>query len=63
MATTGKKMQSKAQEAAGKVKEGAGRAMGKDDLRAKGKAEQGEAKAKQAGQRTKDAAAQKLKGK
>ncbi|MFD7015358.1 CsbD family protein [Streptomyces sp. NPDC059928] len=62
MATTGKKMQNKAQEAARKAKEHAGKAMGKHDLRTKGAVEQREARVKQAGQRAKDAAG-KLNGK
>ncbi|MFD7541569.1 CsbD family protein [Streptomyces sp. NPDC059819] len=63
MATTGKKMQSKAQEAAGKAKESAGKAMEKDDLRVKGAVEEREARVKQGAQRTKEAAAGKLKPK
>ncbi|PJM97981.1 CsbD family protein [Streptomyces sp. CB01201] len=58
-----KKMQGKAQEAVGRVRETAGNASGRDGLRAKGKAERGEARAKLAAQYTKDAPAQRLKGK
>lgn len=52
----GDKISNKAQEVAGKVKEGIGGATGNERLEAEGKADQAEAKAKQAGEHVKDAA-------
>lgn len=44
-----------AQDAAGKVKEAAGKVTGDDDLRNEGKADQGKANLKKAGENIKDA--------
>lgn len=50
------KVNNKAEELGGKVKEGAGRATGDERLEAEGRAQQGESKLKQAGEKIKDAA-------
>jgi uncharacterized protein YjbJ (UPF0337 family) len=49
------KASNRAQELKGKVKEAAGRAIGDDELRAKGKADQMKGNLKQAGEKVKDA--------
>jgi len=50
------KIGNKAEEAAGKVKEGVGDATGNERLEAEGQADQSEANMKQAGEKVKDAA-------
>jgi uncharacterized protein YjbJ (UPF0337 family) len=50
------KLQNQATEAKGKVKESAGSATGNESLEAEGKADQGEAKVKEAGRHVKKAA-------
>ncbi|MFF3699214.1 CsbD family protein [Streptomyces sp. NPDC002221] len=60
-AAAGKKVQIKAQEAAGKAKESAGRTRSGEDLRVKGAVEERGARVKQAAQPAKNAAAGKLK--
>jgi len=52
----GDKTKHAADEAAGKVKEAAGKVTGNEDLEAKGHAQQAEADVKQAGDKAKDAA-------
>ena len=52
----GDKAKNKVQEATGGAKESAGKATGNDDLKNEGRADQGESKAKQAGENIKDAA-------
>lgn len=52
----GDKISNKAQEAAGKAKEGFGDATDNKDLQAEGQADQGEAGVKQAGEHVKDGA-------
>jgi uncharacterized protein YjbJ (UPF0337 family) len=49
------KMNNKAQEAEGKVKEGVGKAAGDDELQAEGNKDQTASKLKQAGEKVKDA--------
>lgn len=51
------KIQNKAQEWTGKGKEAVGDATGDDELRAEGRADQGESALKQAGEKIKDAGA------
>ena len=58
-----KKVQSKAQEVTGKVKESAGKVTGREHLRAKGTAEKAMAQVEQAARRSKDAATGKTRGK
>lgn len=50
----GDKISNAAQDAKGKVKEGVGDATDDEQLQAEGKADQGEAKFKQAGEKVKD---------
>ncbi|HEX3930253.1 MAG TPA: CsbD family protein [Nocardioides sp.] len=49
------KLQNEGTEAKGKVKEATGSATGNDDMQNEGKADQGEAKVKKAGEHVKDA--------
>lgn len=49
------KAKNAAQDAGGKVKEAVGKAAGKDDLKNEGKADQGKASLKKAGENIKDA--------
>jgi uncharacterized protein YjbJ (UPF0337 family) len=51
----GDKIQNKAEELGGKAKAGAGEATDDDSLKAEGRADQGSAHAKQAGENIKDA--------
>ena len=53
--TMGDKIKHAGQEAAGKVKEGAGKATGNKDMEAEGKGDQAVADVKQAGDKAKDA--------
>lgn len=50
------KMQHQAEDAKGKAKEAAGAATGNESLKAEGKDDQGQAKAKEAGRHVKEAA-------
>jgi uncharacterized protein YjbJ (UPF0337 family) len=50
------KVENKAQDAKGRAKEAAGSATGNDRMRAEGKDDQGQAKAKEAGRHVKEAA-------
>jgi uncharacterized protein YjbJ (UPF0337 family) len=50
------KIKNQAQDSKGKAKEAAGAATGNESLKAKGKDDQGRAKAKEAGRHTKEAA-------
>ena len=50
-----KKADNKAEELVGKVKESAGKLVGNEKLEAEGRAEQGKANVKQAGEKIKDA--------
>ena len=50
------KVGNKAEDAGGKLKEGAGRATGDEDLKAEGKADQAKSSLKEAGEHVKDAA-------
>ena len=52
----GDKIKHAAEEAAGKVKEGAGKVIGNEDLQAEGQADQAGANVKQAGDKAADAA-------
>ena len=52
----GDKIKHAAEEAVGKVKEGAGKVTGNEDLQAQGQADQAGANVKQAGEKAKDAA-------
>ncbi len=52
----GDKVQHAAEEAAGKVKEGAGKVTGNDELEAQGQSDQASANVKQAGDKAVDAA-------
>ncbi|WP_122819071.1 CsbD family protein [Nocardioides pantholopis] len=56
------KAKNKAEDLAGKGKESAGRASGDRDLEAEGRADQGEASVKNAGEHVKDAAKDVKKG-
>jgi uncharacterized protein YjbJ (UPF0337 family) len=51
----GDKIQNKADEVKGKVKEGIGKATGNEQWEAEGKADQGKGNIKQAGEKVKDA--------
>ncbi len=50
------KVQNQAQDAKGKAKEAAGAATGNDSMKAEGRDDQGQAKAKEAGRHVKEAA-------
>ena len=55
MMSDSKKADNKAEELVGKVKEGVGRTVGNKSMESEGRAEQGKANVKQAGEKIKDA--------
>jgi len=53
--SAGDKINNKAEEVAGKIKKGAGKATGDEELEAEGRVDQAKANVKQAGEKIKDA--------